>query len=57
MSVYVDNFLLVSNMMNVMQTQKDVLGRKYEIKNLGEVNTIIEWQITKDMSIYMIKID
>lgn len=56
-SIYVDDFLLVSNTMNVMQTLKDVLEIKYKMKNLGKVNMIIKWQITRDTAMRIMKIN
>lgn len=55
-SVYVDDFLLASNTMNAIQTLKDALGKEYEMKDLGKVNTIIGWQITRDTAMRTMKI-
>lgn len=41
-SVYVDDFLLALNYLNIIDILKEVLGPKYSIKNLGKVQIIIE---------------
>lgn len=41
--MYVDNFLLASNTMDTLQALKNKLGKKYKMKDLGEVKTIIGW--------------
>lgn len=56
-SVYVDNFLLASNIIHTLQTLKDMLAKRYEIKDLGKVKTIIGWQITRNAATHMMKID
>ncbi len=43
--------------MSAMQTLKNTLEKEYEMKNLGKINTIIRWQITRDTAIHMMKID
>lgn len=40
-----------------MQILKDTLGKNYKMKNLGKVNIIIRWQITRDTAMCIIKID
>lgn len=42
-SMYIDNFLLVSNTIDTLQMLKDMLGKEYKIKDLGKVKTIIRW--------------
>lgn len=46
LSVYFDNFLLASNHVIILDNLKEALGQKYSIKDLGEIKTIIGWQIT-----------
>lgn len=41
MSVYIDNFLLASDKMNIFEVLKKSLSKEYNIKNLKEVKTII----------------
>ena len=56
-SVYVDDFLLASNEMATLEALKKLLGKKYEMKDLGEVKTIIGWQIMRDLAARILKID
>ncbi len=56
-SVYVDDFLLVSNSTDKLETVKKELENEYNVKDLGEVETIIGCQITWDPSIQTLKID
>lgn len=56
-SVYVNDFLLASNTMAVLKTLKKLLAKEYEMKDLGEVKTIIGWQITRDTAARTMKID
>ena len=56
-SVYIDDFLLALNEMATLKALKKLLGKKYEMKDLGEVKTIIGWQITRDLAVRTIKID
>lgn len=42
-SVYIDNFLLVSTTIGALNELKESLSRKYDVKDLGEVKTIIGW--------------
>lgn len=41
MSIYVDNFLLASNIMATVDALKKLLAIEYDIMNLGEIKTII----------------
>ncbi len=41
-SVYVDDFLLASNSTDTDETVKKELGDEYNVKDLGEVETIID---------------
>lgn len=57
MSIYINDFLLVSNTMVTLDALKKLMATKYNIKNLSEVKTIIGWQVTKDMARRIIKIN
>lgn len=46
MNIYVDDFLLISRLCTSFNWIKKNLKNEYNIKNLGEVKTIIGWQIT-----------
>lgn len=46
MNIYVDDFLLALNSADTLETVKRKLGKKYNVKDLGEVETIIGWKIT-----------
>lgn len=56
-SVYVDDFLLASNTMTTLRALKASLAREYDTKDLGEVKTIIGWQIHRDPAAGTMKID
>lgn len=56
-SVYIDDFLLGSNSLDVIVELKDALGKEYSVKDLGETKTIIGWQITRDLMKGTLKID
>ncbi len=56
-NVYVDDFLLASNSTGTLETVKKEPGNEYNVKDLGEVETIIGWQITRDLSTQTLKID
>ena len=43
--------------MVIFKVLKKLLGKKYEIKDLREVKTIIGWQITRDPIVRTIKIN
>ena len=55
-SVYVDNFLLASSTMKTLNALKQSLAREYDTKDLGEVKTIIGWQIERDTAASTMKI-
>lgn len=42
-SVYVNDFFLIANIMIVLDEVKKLFANKYNIKNLREVKTIIGW--------------
>ncbi len=56
-SVYVEYFLLASNTMTILELLKKSLSKKYDTKDLGEVKTIIGWQISRDNASGTMKID
>ena len=56
-SIYVDNFLLTSNSSKALAWLKDSIAKKYNVKDLEEVKTIIGWQITRDLDTKTLKID
>ena len=56
-SIFVDNFLLASNKMVILKVLKKLLGKKYEIKDLGEVKTNIGWQIIRKPIVRTMKIN
>ena len=56
-SVYVDNFLLVSNTMAILKVLKKSLSKEYDTKDLGEVKIIIGWQISRDTAAETMKIN
>ena len=57
MSVYIDDFLLASNMIGTLESLKQLLAKEYNMKDMGEVKTIIWWQIIRHSAIGTIKID
>ena len=42
-SVYIDNFLLLSKSMTVLETSKSALSNKYRGKDLDQVKATIGW--------------
>ncbi len=56
-SVYVDDFLFASNSTDTLETVKKKLRNEYNVNDLGELETIIGWQITRDPSTQTLKID
>lgn len=56
-SIYVNDFFLVSNIMNTLNILEISLAKKYETKDLGKPKTIISWQVGQDMVPKTIKID
>lgn len=57
MSVYINNFLLTSNIIATLKAMKVYFLGKCNIKNFGKVKTIIEWQIIRDLIMQTMKID
>lgn len=56
-NVYIENFLFTSNRLTILNILNKVLSQKYNIKDLREVQTIIEWQITQNSATRILKID
>lgn len=56
-SIYVDDFLLASNTITTLYAIKKSLAREYNMKDLGEVKTIIGWQMSRDTVAHTIKIN
>ncbi len=56
-SVYVDDFLLASNNPQAFQWPKSGISNEYNVKDLGEVRTIIGWQFTRDRTARTLKIN
>lgn len=45
MSIYTNDFLLVSNKIDTLKALKHFFSKEYDTKDLGEVKIIIRWQI------------
>lgn len=56
-SVYVDDFFLTSNNSKALQWLKITITKEYNMKDLGEVCTIIGWQVIRDLKAETLKID
>lgn len=56
-SVYVDDFLLASNNSKALQWLKITITKECNVKDLGEVCTIIGWQVIRDLKAETLKID
>lgn len=48
--VYMNDFFFASNCLNILDILKKAHGWKYSIKDLGEIQTIIGWQIIYDLA-------
>ena len=55
-SVYVDDFLLASKLRTLLDWIKENLKNEYNVKDLGEVKTIIGWQVTRNWDAATLKI-
>ncbi len=55
--VYVNDSLLASNTMAILETLKKSLSKEYNTKGLEEVKIIIRWQISRDNASRTMKID
>lgn len=56
-SIYIDDFFLISNTISILNVLKQLVSRKYDTKDLSEVKTIIGWQINWDTAPGAINID
>lgn len=56
-NIYINDFLLALNIIIILKALKKFLFKKYNIKDLDKVKTIIEWQIYLDFIAKTIKID
>lgn len=56
-SIYIDNFLLVSKYKLSMDWMKSKLRNEYNVKEMQEVKTIIGWQVIQNLEIGTLKID
>ena len=56
-SVYVDDILLASKHQTSLDWIKGNLKNEYNVKDLGEVKTIIGWQVTRNWNAATLKID
>ena len=57
LSIYIDDFFFASNRLITFEVLKKELSQKYSIKDIGEILTIIGWQITQDSVSQSLKID
>lgn len=57
MSLYVNNFLLISKFCNLIDLIIQNFKSKYNIKNLKEVKMIIDQQITYNFNVEILKIN
>ena len=55
--VYVDDLFLGSRSLKALEWLKDQLMKEFNIKDLGEVKTIIGWEITQDLATSTLKIN
>ena len=55
--VYVDDLVLGSRSLKALEWLKDQLLKEFNMKDLGEVKTIIEWKIKRDLATSTLKID
>lgn len=54
--MYINDFLLISNIIILLEKLKKCLAKKFNIENLEEVKMIIRWQIDRDIALDTIKI-
>ena len=54
--MYVNDFFLASSTMKTLNALKQSLAREYDTKDLGEIKTIIGWQIERDTAASTMKI-
>ena len=55
--VYVDDLVLGSRSLEALEWLKDQLMREFSMKDLGEVKTIIGWEITQNLAAGTLRID
>lgn len=55
--VYINNLTLAFKNQDELEQLKSQLIQEFNIKDLGEAITIIEWEITQDIHIRSLKID
>lgn len=56
-SVYVDYFLLAAKYRKSLDWIKESIKNEYNVKDLGNVKTIIGWQVTRNWDAGTLKID
>lgn len=56
-NIYIDNFILAANNIQASNNLKTNLPKKYNLKNLKEIKTIIGYQITRNLFIRTISIN
>lgn len=56
-SICKDDTFFISNNSKVLTQLKDFIAKKYNVKDLGKVKSIIKQQITKNLNIETLKID
>lgn len=57
MSIYIDDFFLIANLIKPLNEIKKLLANKYDMKNLKEVKIIIGWHVMRDIVVGTIRID
>ena len=57
LGVYEDDFVFGSRSFKELEWLKDQLIKEFNMKDLGEVKTVIGWEITRDLAIGTLKID
>ena len=55
--IYVNDLLLGSRSQNALNWLKDQLMKEFSMMDLGKAKTIIEWEITQDLTARTLKID
>ena len=55
-SVYVDNFLLASSTIIALASLNESLSKEYDMKDMGDMKTIISWQVTRDLGTKTLRI-
>ena len=56
-NVYIDDLVLGSRRLEALEWLKDQLMKKFSMKDLEEVKTIIGWEITQDLAAGTLRID